>query len=339
MAPLIHPRLVNGVFDDPGVYVEFMYERRALLFDLGDNQPLSARSLLNVAEAFVSHAHLDHFVGFERLLRLCLGRAKTIRLFGPEGFIERVGHKLAGYTWNLVGNYEAELAFEVTELHGDGERIAARFSSRDGFDRRDIAAPMSAPDVLLEDAQVRVSAAVLDHRTPCLAFALRETAHVNVWKNRVEALGLGVGPWLRDLKQGVLAGMADETAIRAEWRENGERRERTFRLGELKAQILSVSPGFKVGYVVDVLYSGSNAERIVELVRDADVLFIETPFLDEDAAQAARKYHLTARQAGTLARRANVKTVVPFHFSPRYLEREAEVRREYEAAFTGLGGG
>lgn len=335
MAPLIHPRLVNGVFDDPGVYAEFMYERRALMFDLGDNQALAARSLLNVTDAFVSHAHLDHFSGFDRLLRLCLGRQKTIRLFGPEGFIDRVRHKLGAYTWNLVGNYEAELAFEVTELRGDGTRVAARFSSRDAFGRRDLAPPSPAPDTLFEDAQVRVSAAVLDHRTPCLAFALRETAHVNVWKNRVEALGLGVGPWLRELKQAVLAGVADDTPIRAVWHENGERRERGLPLGQLKAEVLSVSPGFKIGYVVDVVYNDRNAERIVKLVHDADVLFIETPFLHEDAAQAARKYHLTARQAGTLAREAHVKSVVPFHFSPRYLEREAELRRECEAAFAG----
>jgi ribonuclease Z len=47
---------------------------------------------------FVSHAHMDHFAGFDRLLRVTLGRDKSIALFGPAGFIDRVEHKLAGYT-------------------------------------------------------------------------------------------------------------------------------------------------------------------------------------------------------------------------------------------------
>ena len=41
-------------------------------------------------------------------------------------------------------------------------------------------------------------------------------------------------------------------------------------------------------------------------------------FLQDDMETAARKYHLTARQAGTLARQAHVRRMVSFHFSPKY---------------------
>jgi len=73
----------------------------------------------------------------------------------------------------------------------------------------------------------------------------------------------------------------------------------------------------------------------VELVRGSDPLYIETPFLDEDAAHAAAKYHLTAGQAGRLAREAGVKRLVPFHFSPRYLGQDARLRQEAQDAFLG----
>jgi ribonuclease Z len=38
-----------------------------------------------------------------------IGRDKVVRLYGPEGFIEQVYHKLAAYRWNLVDRYAAEL--------------------------------------------------------------------------------------------------------------------------------------------------------------------------------------------------------------------------------------
>jgi ribonuclease Z len=58
-------------------------------------------------------------------------------------------------------------------------------------------------------------------------------------------------------------------------------------------------------------------------------------FLDADADHAARKNHLTARQAGTIARRLRAKAVVAFHFSPRYEGRDAEVVAEMQAAWLG----
>ena len=57
--------------------------------------------------------------------------------------------------------------------------------------------------------------------------------------------------------------------------------------------------------------------------------------LDADRAHAARKNHLTAGQAGEIARRVGARAVVPFHFSPRYGERAAEVAAEVQAAFRG----
>jgi ribonuclease Z len=334
MKPLFQPQLINGPFDDPVLYLDFLFERRALLFDCGNLRALSTRKILRVSEVFVSHMHMDHFNDFDWILRLMLGRGKRLRMFGPRGFIDSLGHKLGAYTWNLVHNYEEDLVIEAIELHdGDcGER--ARFWCREGFRLRE-RRPCEFPGgVLVEEPAVRVRAAVLDHGTPVLAFVVEETQHVNVWKNHLEAMGLPVGPWLQDLKAMVLSGQPDAVPVRVWWKEGSELRERYVPLGELKHEVLRIVPGQRLGYVVDVAGHEDNARRLTALLRGIDLLFIETPFLDEDREHAADRHHLTARRAGEIAHAAGVKRLEPFHFSPRYNEREAELRAEAERAFS-----
>jgi ribonuclease Z len=72
----------------------------------------------------------------------------------------------------------------------------------------------------------------------------------------------------------------------------------------LKQHALRTARGYKIAYVVDAAFHEANIARIVELARGADQLFIEAAFLDEDAEVAAKRRHLTAAQAGTIARSA-----------------------------------
>src|SRR5215467_3634674 len=104
-------------------------------------------------------------------------------------------------------------------------------------------------------------------------------------------------------------------------------------LGVLKQHALRTARGQKIAYVVDAAYHEKNIDRIVALARGADQLFMEAPFLDMDAEVAAQRRHLTARQAGAIAKRAGVSRFVPFHFSARYRDQEERLRCEAEQAF------
>jgi ribonuclease Z len=78
------PTLINDPFEDPGLYVDLVFERRALLFDLGDLSRLAPRKLPRVSDVFVTHRHIDHFAGFDQLLRVFLGREKAVGIYGPR---------------------------------------------------------------------------------------------------------------------------------------------------------------------------------------------------------------------------------------------------------------
>jgi len=132
----------------------------------------------------------------------------------------------------------------------------------------------------------------------------------------------------------VLAGAADDTPIDLAWRDaHGEHAERRS-VGALRPLVLDTVPGRRIGYVTDLRFTPANVERLAALLRGCDLLHIEAVFRDEDRDQAARKNHLTAAQAGDIARRLSARRVLPFHFSPRYRGAEGVLRDEVEAART-----
>jgi len=325
------PRLVNPPFGDPGLYVALRHQGRAMLFDLGriDRQPAAA--LVKITHVFVSHTHMDHFIGFDHLLRIFLARDLHLDLFGPPGIIANVRGKLAGYTWNLIESYP----FRMTVHEVGVEQIESlHLPARTAF-TPEPSGTRPFTGELVDTPELSVAAAHLDHRIPCLGFALREKTRLNVRPERLAELGVPAGRWLNRLKEAVRSGAPDDTPIQAEWREGGEPHSASFTLGELRDRLLVETRGQKLAYVVDTLFSHANLARISDLARAADVFFCESLFLDADRDQASKRYHLTARQAGSLARAAGVARLETFHFSSRYDRDPVPLRTEAQAVFRG----
>src|SRR5262245_19696145 len=116
MTTTFRPRLLNGQTADPAQLLNLRWQRRAPLIDPARLDRTPRAVLLPIEAVFVSHTHMDHFMGFDQLLRLFLARDSTLRLYGPGGLADCVAGKLAGYTWNLTDEYA--FALEVTEIDG-----------------------------------------------------------------------------------------------------------------------------------------------------------------------------------------------------------------------------
>ncbi len=326
MADRFAPRLINGVFEDPVLFIGFHYERRALLFDLGRIDRLSVREILKLSDVFVSHTHIDHFVGFDHLLRCSLNREDELRLFGPKGFIDNVRGKLAGYTWNLIREYP--LALTVCEIDGSILRKAKFQAAHDFAIEGERITPFSG--TLLEEPGFRVRAAILDHKIPCLSFSLEESNRFNVRPDVLEAMALNSGPWLDELKRMLREGHPPEARLEIPMSGGGKKE---MSLQEWRDLLIVESKGQKIVYVVDTQYNASNAERILSLAQNADLFYCEASFSQSDEDLAKERFHLTAAQAGRLARRARVTHLIPFHFSLRYQSEPDRLKEEALKAF------
>ena len=89
-------------------------------------------------------------------------------------------------------------------------------------------------------------------------------------------------------------------------------------------EVSVVRPGQRFAFVMDTgLCDGGYA-----LAEHADLLVIESTFLESEAALAAEVGHLTAGQAARVAAESGVRTLVLTHFSQRY----ADPRRFHDEA-------
>lgn len=327
MVPVFHPMLVNDPFGDPCLYIDIQRERRAVLFDLGSIEGVEAAKIMRVSDVFVSHTHIDHFIGFDHLLRLLLGRDKRLRLFGPPGIIRNVEGKLSAYTWNLVEDYT--FSIEVHEI-SEQSVSTAHFIAREAFRRRD-GGTRPFNGILIKEPLFTVEAVHLDHKTPSLAFSIMENFHININKDVLVKRGLPVGPWLNNLKRCFREEMPLDSEFVVRIEKGGGPGEKVFTLGEfIESRLVIITRGQKVTYVADASISKENRDKIVRLASGSDTFFCEAAFLDADRDKALKKNHLTAREAGAIAKEADVQRLEIFHFSPKYRDNESEL---YDEAF------
>ena len=81
-------------------------------------------------------------------------------------------------------------------------------------------------------------------------------------------------------------------------------------------------------YCSDTAYN----ENMIDQIRDVDMLYHEATFEEDEAQKAAETFHSTARQAATIALKANAKGLLLGHFSARYKDL-APILKEAHATF------
>jgi ribonuclease Z len=95
------------------------------------------------------------------------------------------------------------------------------------------------------------------------------------------------------------------------------------------AQLIHPDPAtgpLRRGAKLAVVGDAGRTDDLIEIVRDADALVIESTYIDEDVEMARRFSHLTARDAAELAVEAGVKQLVLTHISRRYRAKDVQAQ-------------
>jgi ribonuclease Z len=316
----IQARLGGGKFGDPSLYINIIDRKRGILFDCGLNN-FSHANLRKVTDVFISHTHIDHFIGFDTLLRLNLAEHKTLHIYGPPGIQQNVAGKLQAYTWNICQNLR--LTILVHEILPDCIK-STQMESHLGFQITHANTQPHSP-VLLNTREFRVTYLQLDHKTPSFSYAFRETDQFNVRKDVLRNMGLAPGPWISQLKEDAHHPDRFDQPTQADTA--------NYTVGELVDTLLVRKRGIKITYLTDFLYQESSFDDIMRFAWESDLMFCESAFSERDREKARRTYHLTAREAGILAHKSHARKLVLFHISKRYQDISPlleEARAEFD---------
>jgi len=166
---------------------------------------------------------------------------------------------------------------------------------------------ITAPCVVHSGKDFYIRAFPLEHTKTCVGYTLEELDRPGEFNpQKAKELGVPCGPLWSQLQNGFEVQAEDGSTVKPE-------------------QVLGPKrSGRKFSYVTDTLFKPS----IIDEVRGSDLLVCEGMFEEALEDQAKEKKHMTATQAATIAKEANVKRMCMIHYSPRYTDKELHILLE-----------
>lgn len=238
--------------------------------------------MMRIDHICISHLHGDHYLGLPGLVSTfnLLGRTRPLHVYGPPKLKSILDlHQEAG-----EGRLDFPLHVHATSMEG--------------------------PEVLFEDASVRLESFPVRHRIPTTGFLLREMPKEPGVKR----------DWVRRhdlIPSEILALKRGEDVIR----ENGE-------VIPFAEACHPVPKPRSYAFAADTRYW----ESVAEFVKGVDVLYHEATFGQAMKQRAEKTFHSTATQAGRIAAKAEVGRLIIGHISARYTDFDellAEARSEF----------
>lgn len=252
--------------------------------------------MIDCGEGAQLEMHRMH-LKFSRLKNIFISHLHGDHCFGLLGLLSTMA------LHNIGGTITVHIFKEGAELFG---KMLDFFCRDRSFDLKfNIINTHKA--VIYEDNAITVSTFPVTHRVPCVGFLFREKPklrHIKSWACQQLEVPQHA---MNSLRQGMDYVTPNGVVI-----PNSE-------------LTTDAYPSISYAYCSDTKYS----KRVINAVKGVDWIYHEATYGDENMKNATKRYHSTARQAGMVAREAEVKKLILGHYSSRYedlslLQREAQ---------------
>ena len=155
---------------------------------------------------------------------------------------------------------------------------------------------LTKQDILVDNDKIKISCFPTTHRIECYGFLFEEKeGKRKLLIDKVRKLNIPVS-FYTSLQNGL-----DYITTKGQ----------TIRNDEVTA---APDKGKKYAFCADTRYE----ESIIPFIREADMIYHETTYLDNVRDKAFERFHCTTKQAAEIARKAAVKKLLIGHFSSKY---------------------
>jgi ribonuclease Z len=244
---------------------------------------------------------LQSGIGFKRLTRVLLTHGHLDHILGLGG---------------LLSTFLRWEAIEELEIYGGRQTLERVHDLIYGVVLRGNQPPMSlrlteiTPGIFFDAEDFTITAFPVSHRGPdCLGYVFEGKPRRPFLSHMADELGVPFGPERSQLVAGKTLTLGDGRTVTPD----------------------EVLGPLEHGAKLVVVGDAGRTDDLLEVCRGADMLVIESTYLDEEAGMAKQFSHLTARMGAELAIKAGVKKLVLTHLSRRY--REKEVLAEAQSIF------
>lgn len=162
---------------------------------------------------------------------------------------------------------------------------------------------------ILETKDFYIESLPVQHSIPCNAYSFVEKAKTRLDRAKLKKLKIPSSPLIGQLQQG---------------------KDIIFEGKKIKAKdLIYKTEDKKVSFILDTKLT----ENCHKIAKDSDVIITEAVYLNNEKDLAALHEHLTAEQAGEIAKKANAKKLYLAHLSQRYDGNEKLILKEAQKKF------
>ncbi|MFN0202070.1 MAG: peptidase, partial [Bacteroidia bacterium] len=238
--------------------------------------------------------------------QLAVGRKVTI--CGPKGIAKNVQAKLLAYNWILLEADEHAVSYEIREI-SDNQQIDVYELRATRWELHLINSFQS--NIVYDNGIFQAKYTLLDHKVSTVAYLFQAPEKI---KMNMQNCPYPAGAWIQKAKQRRLEIADNEIDTLTE----------TLEIQGLEVPLttlfsyLQKETGYRLGFIMDHQANEENHAKIRALFYEADEVFIESYYADNEKYMAFLNHHSTAKASATVMKQAKVKKAIPIHFSRRY---------------------